>query len=96
MLYFSISATHSMWIEAIALIPGIIGTLSDTCLFADLDLQISKGRFYFPAIINLFRLEKLSRQLKLLLIRKALIKFVSFRFIHKIPCRCFILSGYAV
>lgn len=58
MFYFSISATHSMWIEAIALIPGIIGTLSDTYLFADLDLQISGREILFPCHHKSFSFRK--------------------------------------
>lgn len=41
-----------------------------------------------------FRLEKLSWELEFLFVNKTLIKL--FCFIHKISCRCFILSSYAI
>ena len=41
-----------------------------------------------------FRLEKLSWELEFLFVNKTLIKL--FCFIHKISCRCFILSIYAI
>ena len=43
-----------------------------------------------------FRLEKLSWELEFLFVNKTLIKLFCFCFIHKISCRCFILSSYAI